>query len=180
MSSGPLMRTQNAASAAEPSEAPEETVNLCVFRVGQEEMALDIMRIREIMRPLPITPLPRAPLGVRGIIHVRGVVIPVVDLRERFGMPRTEEGPRQRIMVTLERRRLYGLFVDGVEEVARAPRNAITSGEEIFSGMAAQVFAGVCRHKGSMILLLNLQRLLSVEHPIAIPALPPGSPAGGA
>lgn len=154
------------------------TANLCVFRVGADEMALDIMRIREIMRPLPVTPLPRAALGVRGIIHVRGVVMPVVDLRARFGLPAQGANPRERIMVTLERRRLYGLWVDGVEEVARVPHGEITAGGEVFSGMAAQVFAGVCRHKARMVLLLNLSRLLSVEHPISIPALPAGG-AGG-
>jgi len=158
------------------TEAPKDPdVHLCVFRVGQEEMVLDIMRIREIMRPLPITPLPHAPEGVRGLIHVRGAVIPLMDMRLRFGLPSEETSPRQRIMVVLDHRRLWGLLMDQVQEVIRVPRSQLRSGAAIFGGRARDIFSGVCDHRGRLLLMLNLARFLSTEARVSIPALPPAA-----
>ncbi|MBI5497170.1 MAG: chemotaxis protein CheW [Deltaproteobacteria bacterium] len=161
-----------------PARADTTFVNLCLFRVGGDEMVLDIMRIREILRPMPLTPLPRAPVGVRGLINVRGTVMPLVDLRVRFGLPPDDTGPRRRILVVLDRHRLQGLLVDSVAEVARVGRETLTSGDGILSGDAAEVFSGVLQYRGRMVLLLNLARLLARDAPVALPALP--QPGGGA
>lgn len=164
-------------STPTPATPAEQDVHLCVFRVGEDEMVLDIMRVREILRPLPVTPLPRAPLGVRGLLNVRGTVMPLVDLRLRFGLPVDDTGPRRRILVTLDRKRLHGVMVDAVVEVARVPRSSITPGVGLLSGQAAHVFSGVIQHRGRMVLMLNLARLLVLDAPVAIP---PVSPPGGA
>ena len=152
--------------------APEAHVNLCVFKVGSESMVLDIMRIREILRPLPVTPLPRAPQGVLGLINVRGTVIPLLDVRVRFGMAPGEKPPRQRIMVVLDRRRLHGLLVDSVHEVARVPKDHLTPGTGVLGGDAGDVFSGVVQHRGRMVLMLNLSRFLERETVAVIPPLP--------
>lgn len=165
-----------AASDDKTAEAPREPdVHLCVFRVGNDDFCLDIMRIREILRPIPHTPLPHAPEGVRGIIHVRGAVIPLMDMRVRFGLATDDHSPRRRIMVVLDRRRLWGLQVDQVNEVVRMPRSHLKSGAGIFGGRALEIFSGVCDHKGRLLLALNLARFLSTEDRISVPALPPAS-----
>jgi purine-binding chemotaxis protein CheW len=159
-------------TAPVPAVAAEDDVHLCLFRVGADEMVLDIMRVREILRPLPVTPLPRAPLGVRGLLNVRGTVMPLVDLRVRFGLAPQDLDPARRILVTLDRKRLHGIMVDAVTEVVRVPRAAITPGVGLLSGHAAHVFSGVVQYQGRMVLMLNLARLLALETPVAIPPVP--------
>jgi purine-binding chemotaxis protein CheW len=156
----------------EPAAEVQEHVNLCVFQVGTEDMVLDIMRIREILRPMPVTPLPRAAPGVKGLINVRGTVMPLLDVRVRFGLAAQEKTPRQRIMVVLDRRRLQGLLVDAVHEVARVPRDAITPGTGVFTGESGDVFSGVVQQRGRMVLMLNLSRFLDREAVAVIPPLP--------
>ena len=140
--------------------APEEEVRLCCFRVGSDEMVLDIMRVREILRSVPLTPVPRASHGVVGMLDLRGEVVPVLDLRLKFGLPPSEDTTLRRLMVVLDRRRCWGLYVDAVSEVVRVPRSAIRPGHEVMSGEAAEIFAGVCHHKGRLLLMLNIHRLL--------------------
>ncbi|MEW5851964.1 MAG: chemotaxis protein CheW [Myxococcota bacterium] len=165
---------QPAAEAPRPATRDPE-VHLAAFRVGQDEMVIDIMRIREILRPVPVTPLPKAPLGVKGMINLRGSVIPIIDVRTRFGLPTVEGMRTQRVMVVLDRRRLWGLHVDAVMEVVRVPRSIIRPGTEIFTGDAAEVFSGVLEHKGRLLLMLNLARFIQRDESVPIPALlPPG------
>jgi purine-binding chemotaxis protein CheW len=148
------------AGAAAVAMAPEEEVRLCCFRVGSDEMVLDIMRVREILRAVPLTPVPRASHGVVGMLDLRGEVVPVLDLRVRFGLPPAEDLSQRRLMVVLDHRRCWGLYVDAVSEVVRVPRSAIRPGQEVMSGEAAEIFAGVCHHRGRLLLMLNIHRLL--------------------
>ena len=75
-------------------------VQLAAFRVGDEEYVIDIMRVREIIRPLPITSVRKGPKFVEGVINLRGAVIPIIDLRRRFDLP-AEECPHRRIVIVM-------------------------------------------------------------------------------
>ena len=95
------------------------TIQVARFHVGDEEYALDIMRIKEIINPAPITRVPRAPAFIEGIIELRGAFLPVVDLRKRFGLaPRPPGRETKYVIVSLEGR-IVGLIVDRVTEVSR-------------------------------------------------------------
>ena len=74
---------------------------LCTFRVGGEDYAIDIMRLREIITPLPVTPVPRAPSFVEGVIRLRGDVIPILDVRRRLGLPVTPPTRKTRAETTV-------------------------------------------------------------------------------
>src|SRR6478752_8151648 len=92
-----------------PSSANREFV---AFRVGAQEFCIDIMGVREIRGWTPATPLPHAPVYVRGVINLRGAVLPIVDLAMRFGLGLTEPTPRSVIIVVQVHQQVVGLLVD--------------------------------------------------------------------
>ena len=175
--------------AAAPA-APDAIVELCAFRVGEEEYVLDLRRIREILQPLPITPVPRAPDFIEGVVGLRGEVVPIIDVRKRLGIvPRP--GARGKILLVDVAGRALGLVVDGVVEVVRIPRSAIGPAPLLASG--PRLFLGVCgaRDAGAAVtsrgrpaarrirLLLNVKALLEPDAPVTAAAARqrPGAPA---
>jgi purine-binding chemotaxis protein CheW len=151
-------------------------VQLCTFRVGGEDYALDIMRVREIVRPLPITPVPRAPAFVDGVVHLRGEVIPVVEVRARFGLPAAPHGPRTRFLIVQASGRRLALVVDEVCEVLRLQRGEIRPAPPLVGLDAPRFFLGACggdaagagrrgAAAGRLRLLLNVKALLEPTRP---------------
>lgn len=119
----------------------DAVVELCAFRVGEEEYVLDLRRIREILPALPVTPVPRAPEFIEGVVGVRGEVVPIVDVRKRLGVaPRP--GGRGKILLATVAGRVLGLVVDAVVEVVRVPRSAIGPAPLLAPG--PRLFLGVC------------------------------------
>lgn len=152
---------------------PEELLRLCTFVVGRELFAIDIMRIREIVRPLPVTPVPKSPFGMLGVIDLRGAVLPVFDLRLRFDVPaRTAaEEARSRYLIVNVGHRQLGLVVDDVRDVVDVTRRELRAGPNVLSGDAARYFVGLCPVGERLALLLNLHRLISEEDVVAIDRL---------
>ncbi len=145
--------------------ASTDEIKLACLRVGSAFYALDIMGIREIIRPLPLVQVPRAPTYVDGVITLRKAVIPVVDLRRRFGVISRVE-PRERIVICAVDGRIIGLAVDEVSEVATFARDEILPAPYYMTGSDSEFFPGVCRHKGNLLLLLNLRKILSSDQRI--------------
>lgn len=154
---------------------------LCTFRVGGEDYAIDIMRLREVIRPVPITPVPRAPPFVEGVFRVRGEVIPLLDVRKRFGLPASPPTRATRYLVVNVAGRRIGLLVDQVCEVVRVPRGEIRPAPELTGG-GPRFFLGVCggdpapagtgrRGPSRMRLLLNVKALLGPVTPGEIDAV---------
>jgi purine-binding chemotaxis protein CheW len=164
--------------AREPARAPGREdraevprVQLCTFRIGGEDYAVDIMRIREIIHPLPITPVPRAPASVEGVVRLRGEVVPVLDVRKRLGLPASAATRRTRFLIVNVARRRIGLVVDEVCEVIRIPREEIRPAPPLGDDRAPRFFLGVCGGDGvsargrrggpgRLRLLLNVKALL--------------------
>jgi purine-binding chemotaxis protein CheW len=138
-------------------------VQLCTFRVGDEEYAIDIMRIREIIRPIPVTPVPRAPEFVGGVINLRGQVIPMVDVRERFGLRPQGLAPSARFLIVKVAGGVIGLIVDGVAEVLRIQRSEIQVAPGLVGSDSQSLFLGVCGHPGERSRSGRLRMLLNVK-----------------
>jgi purine-binding chemotaxis protein CheW len=118
-------------------------VQVASFHVGDQEYALDIMKIKEIINPLVITAVPKAPPFIEGIIELRGAVLPVVDLRKRFALePRPQSRETKYIIVTLEGH-IVGLVVDRVREVMRIDEGEILDAPAMATGVDARFVAGV-------------------------------------
>ncbi|HEX9049433.1 MAG TPA: chemotaxis protein CheW [Anaeromyxobacter sp.] len=171
------MPTGEPPRAGGPAPAADDAiVQLCTFRIGGEDYAVDIMRVREIIHPLPITPVPRAPASVEGIVRLRGEVIPVLDVRKRLGLPASAPTRRTRFLVVNVARRRIGLVVDEVCEVIRIPRAGIRPAPRLGDERAPRFFLGVCGGEGAsprgrragsgrLRLLLNVKALLDPAVP---------------
>jgi purine-binding chemotaxis protein CheW len=147
-------------------------VQLCTFRVAGEDFAVDIMRVREIMPPVPLTPVPEAPGHLAGVFRLRGEVVPVMDLRRRLGLPPGEATRRSKYVVVKVAGRLLGLMVDEVCEVLRLGRDELRPAPPAIDGRGTRLFLGVCDGEGGparggrrggarrLRLLLNVKALL--------------------
>jgi purine-binding chemotaxis protein CheW len=133
-----------------PPPAEDALVELCAFRVGDEEYVLDIRRIREIIHPLPVTAVPRAPVWMEGVIDLRGEVMPLLDVRKRLGLPPRSGGRRAKVLVVNVAGRVLGLLVDAVSEVVRIPRSAIGPPPALMpSSGGVRLFLGVVGARAS-------------------------------
>jgi purine-binding chemotaxis protein CheW len=139
----------------------EDITQLTAFKVGDEEYVVDILRIREIIRPLPVTPVRRGPKFVEGVISLRGSVIPVVDMRRRFGLgPLESDSAKRRVIILVIDGRVLGLIVDSVTEVVRVPRTSIRPAPGFLDADRAPYFMGVCYHKERILILLNVRNVV--------------------
>jgi purine-binding chemotaxis protein CheW len=140
--------------------AGEELCQFVVCLIGNEEFALDVLSVQEIDRMAEITRVPKAPRHVEGVINLRGRIIPVLNLRRRFGLPDIERTARSRIVVVSVRQRVVGLAVDSVEEVLRIPRSAIEPPPTVSTVAGAEYTQGVGRVHDRLLIVLDLPRLL--------------------
>lgn len=133
---------------------------LVTFSLGTEEFGVDIMKVQEIIRIPPITRVPKAPSYVEGVINLRGNVIPVVNLRKRFGMPLGEETDLSRVVVLQFSGKVFGVRVDGVSEVLRLGSEAIEPPPPVALGMDAHFIRGIGKIGERLLILLNLDQLM--------------------
>jgi purine-binding chemotaxis protein CheW len=133
---------------------------LISFRIGDQEYCVDIMSVREIRGWTPATPLPQSPCYVRGVINLRGAVLPVVDLGARLGMPVTEPTARHVIIVTRIDDQLVGLLVDAVCDILTVTKDVIQPTPDVACEMAKNFVRGLLAVEGRMISLISLDRVL--------------------
>jgi purine-binding chemotaxis protein CheW len=152
---------------------------LATFNVGDDLLAIDIMRIREIARPLPITPVPRSPHGMVGVIDVRGQVLPLFDLRVRFELPprRVEDEHLVRHLVVRLDGTSLGLVVDRMHDVITVERSQIRAGRGVLVGEASEVFFGLAMLGDRLALLLNLRRVILQHDRLALTEILKDRPA---
>jgi purine-binding chemotaxis protein CheW len=132
------------------------------FQLGSEEYALDITRISEIIKPREYTDIPRVPDFVLGLISLRGVVVPVFDLRLRFKLGKSHLTPASRIVVCREGEVMAGLLVDSINQVIKLTDDKVEPPPAVLSGVDRSLVEGVGRYQGRMIVLLNLASVLDV------------------
>ncbi|MGO9135980.1 MAG: chemotaxis protein CheW [Methylovirgula sp.] len=133
---------------------------LMAFRIGAQEFCVDIMAVREIRGFTPATPLPQSPGFVRGVINLRGVVLPIIDLATRLGLPAAETTARHVIMVVHVDKQAVGLLVDAVSDILTVSRESIQPTPDIASEMAKSFVRGVLAIDGRMISLIALDNVL--------------------
>ncbi len=134
-----------------------------VFNLADETYGVDITSVREIINLQPVTRVPRAPTFVEGLINLRGRVIPVIDLRKRLGLPRAEPTRSTRIVVVEIEGNTIGMVVDGVSEVLTIAHHTIEPPTPLIGGVDAAFLRGVAKLKDSLVIVLTLDRILTVE-----------------
>ncbi len=130
------------------------------FRIGHETFALPIAAVHEIVRPPEITAVPHAAEYVEGVINLRGRILPVIDLRRRFGETRIENTPKNRILVVDSDGRLVGLMVDAASEVLKLAPAQIEPPPEVLGEGETSYVTGVAKHQGRLIILVDLKKIL--------------------
>ena len=147
----------------------QQDEQLVVFVLADEFYALDIAMVKEIIAWEPVTRVPRAEGFVEGLINLRGNVIPVVDLRKRFGLPQAEVGRETRGVVVEIGNLVVGLVVDGVTEVLRVPHTQVETSAMV-SGVETDFVRGVAKTEKGLILLLDADRMLTESEQGALEA----------
>jgi purine-binding chemotaxis protein CheW len=138
------MTSRDPTAPAGPPRPDEPLIQLCTFRVGGEDYAIDIMRVREIIPPMPVTSVPRAPAFIEGVVRLRGEVIPILDVRRRLGVALGEPTRKTKYLIVNVAGRRLGLVVDEVTEVLRLPRSEIRPAPSLVGGGGPRLFLGVC------------------------------------
>jgi len=157
-----VMRTEQWGDGPEGARenADEQVV---AFRLAAESYGVNIGQVREIVTLPPITHVPGAPHFVEGVINLRGQVIPVVDLRQRFGMPPAERGSETRVMVAEVGEFIIGLIVDGVSEVLTVSGEQVEPPSPAIVGPKSLFIRGVARLGDRLLVLLGLEHLLGSD-----------------
>ena len=140
-----------------------ELVQIVSFHLGSEEYGVDIAQVQEIIRMVEITHVPRAPHFMEGVINLRGQLIPIIDLRTRFGMPRAEQTKSTRIIVTEIGSKRVGIVVDSVSEVVNIPIEHVEEAPDMIAGVGTEYIQGVGKVGDRLVILLDLTMVITGE-----------------
>jgi len=140
-----------------------EMLQVVSFKLGAEEFAVDILLVQEINRIVDITPVPKAPTFVEGVINLRGKIVPILDLRKRFGFPDADTTDQSRIIVVDVQDRVLGLVVDSVSEVLQIPAHILEPPPSLVAGVSASYIKGVGKIEDRLLILLDLGKVLGEQ-----------------
>jgi purine-binding chemotaxis protein CheW len=138
----------------------EKDLQVVGFRIGNETFGVRIGSVREIVRVPEITAVPSAPETVEGVINLRGKIIPVMDLRKRFGQTEIQADKKNRILVVELNNKLVGLIVNAASEVLKIAPSEIEAPGNLFAEGESGYVIGVGKLKGRLIILLDIAKLL--------------------
>ncbi|OZB97821.1 chemotaxis protein CheW [Paenibacillus sp. XY044] len=149
-----------------------EDIKVIVFKLGIEEYGIEVDKVQTIERMLPITRVPKTYTFVRGVINLRGVVIPVIDLRGRFGLPESEYTDQTRIIIVVVGEMEVGFIVDSANDVIDLNRDRIESPPEVVGGIKARYLDGVAKiGDDRLLIMLNLSEVLKKSEIIQLESL---------
>jgi purine-binding chemotaxis protein CheW len=143
-----------------------ETLQFVAFRIGTQQFAVEIHRVSEVITYCDITPIPGAPAFVEGMIDLRGQLLPVLDMRKRLGMTEIQNTMQTRILILRVNRQKIGLIVDEADQVYTIPVEKIQPPPD-----GADYVLAVAKHQNVLVVILDLERLLSAEEQITLRSL---------
>jgi purine-binding chemotaxis protein CheW len=149
--------------AREERTAVEQAEHLATFFLDREEYGVDVRLVQEIRRVTDITQVPRAPDFIKGVINLRGRIIPVIDLKKKLGLGEVVTGKLSRIVVVTLRGRLLGLLVDGASQVLKVPVSLVEAAPEEVVQKGGDYLRGVAKLEKRLIILLDLETALAIE-----------------
>ncbi len=139
----------------------EATREVLVFVLGQEEYGVDILKVQEIRGYEKVTPLPAAPAYLKGVVNLRGVIVPVIDLRVKFGMANPAYDASTVMVILRIAARVIGIVVDGVSDVMRLAPSDVKPPPELGTLVDSSYLAGLATRDERMILLVDIEKFLS-------------------
>lgn len=147
-----------------PEAVSKQEIQLVIFKIGDEEFGVSISQVREIVRLVPITPIPRAPEFIEGVVNLRGQIIAVIDLARRINLKANPRSEKSRIVVVEINESNAGMIVDEVVEVLRLPTASIEETPELLGAEAHHKYLkGVGKLQDRLLIILDLAKILTVE-----------------
>ena len=151
-------------SKVENIEAKENKIlQLVTFRIGKEEFGFNIFQIKEINKMMDITQIPNSQSSVKGVVNLRGSVIPVISLREKLGFSEVEYNNSTRIIVVEYKTKSIGFIVDEVSEVLRIDSSIIEKPPEMTTSVESTYINGVAKLENRLLILLDLDKILTTN-----------------
>ncbi len=141
----------------------ESRLEFLCFRVSDEIYGVNIMDIKEIIKPREVTEVPRAPVFVSGILSLRGTIIPIIDMRIRLGLVREAPTGKERIVVIKNNGSFSGLMVDEVIQVVQVPPDAVEAAPAVLDGIDRDFVSGLGRSEGRIMIILNLEKIADIN-----------------
>ncbi|HIJ88308.1 MAG TPA: chemotaxis protein CheW [Desulfuromonadales bacterium] len=145
------------------ADSTESSREFLCFRVSDEFYGIDIMEIKEIIKPRDITEVPRTPAFVSGILSLRGVIIPVIDMRIRLGLVRSAQTGKERVVVVKQQNSLSGLLVDEVLQVVRIKTDTLEAVPPVIDGINRDFISGIGRSDDRLIILLHVENSTDID-----------------
>lgn len=159
-----------------------ETTQYLTFKLGDEVFALDISKVREVLDFTSITKVPRTPEFMRGVINLRGSVVPVVDLRLKFGMTKTEKTVNTCIIIVEvtvdEETTVLGALADSVQEVLDLEPGHIEPAPKIGTRLNTEFIRGMGKRDNDFIIILDIDKIFSISELAVVQAAQSATPAG--
>jgi purine-binding chemotaxis protein CheW len=140
------------------------------FSLGDGEFGVDILAVQEIKGYVPTTRIPNAPIEVVGVLNLRGTVVPIIDLRRKFGLESVEYTPFTAIVVIVVRNRVMGMIVDSVSDVVNIPSSQIQPAPDFGSSMSVNFIKGMAKRDDNLITLIDIETVLLGESQVAMAA----------
>lgn len=157
------MSEDNLLSANKNADNNDEILQWVTFKLEEETYGVNVMQVQEILRYTEIAPVPGAPSYVIGIINLRGNVVTVIDTRSRFGLSEAEATDNSRILIIEADEQVIGILADSVSEVVYLRSSEIDSAPNVGTEESAKFIQGVCNRDDELLILVDLNKLLSDE-----------------
>lgn len=138
------------------------------FALGQEEYGVDILKVQEIKGYTPATPIPNTPVYIKGVMNLRGTIIPVVDLRSKLSLKETDYNQFTVIIVVMVGSKVVGLIVDAVSDVLNIPKQDIQAPPDFGSQVDVHFINGMAKAGEKIVMLLDIDKVLNEEELAAI------------
>lgn len=143
------------------AEGDDKILQWVTFQLEEETYGINVMQVQEVLRYSEIAPVPGAPDYVLGIINLRGNVVTVIDTRTRFGLPTNEVSDNSRVVIIEAEQQVIGILVDSVAEVVYLRTSEIDSAPNVGTEESAKFIQGVSNRDGELLILVDLNKLLS-------------------
>ena len=140
-----------------------EEQQLVVFKLAEEEYAVSILQVQEIKRMTEITRVPHTPEYLKGVLNLRGSVLPVIDLKKRLGLPQKEYTEDTRIIIVKADEIVVGLIVDAVSEVTAVQKDQIEPPQAVSGNIGENYISGVGKLENRLLILLKLDELIGIQ-----------------
>ncbi len=143
-------------------EAVRDELKLIIFKLGREEYGMDILRVQEIKRMMSITRVPSTPAFIKGVINLRGSVLPVMDLRTRLELAEDELTEASRIIVVLVNDGIVGFIVDEVVEVTTVNPKDVEAASALSGGLSSEYISGIAKSDNRLFIMLNPDTIVNI------------------